>query len=429
MDEAATGEGDGFDAPMSVVAQRRSYARGVLRFPCTDEPIGRSVDNMSVVGERVKNARKRSGMTQRQLADAAGVSLSQLRKIEQGDYEPRLETLRAVAVAMNLRTTALQAAPDYEMPDSDTEAQWQPVMHALFGNIAQPDEPATPEGIHAVLETVQGMISADRYREVTALLPNLIRDVDSLDDGRGPRFKVLNVVASLLAQTRQFEAADAVLDRAVDVAETAVEAATAIDTRLWALLRQGRLDDARTVAVNWADDIEPRFSRANLQSVAMWGRLWLKIANAAVRDNQPGEVEDALSLARAAAARIGHDVYVERLLGRTFGPLEVSYISAESFVIAREPEKTLAIAAKVPAAVIEPAGSSRMRHKLDVANAHVQMGRYGEALDAFRTVQRTAPEWLVQQRYARDILGTIVSKRRTLTPDMRELATAIRLDY
>jgi transcriptional regulator with XRE-family HTH domain len=384
---------------------------------------------MSVVGDRVKNARKRAGMTQRDLAGASGVSLSQLRKIEQGAYEPRLETLRAFAVAMNLRTSALQSAPDYEVPDSGTEAQWQPVIRALHGNVEQLDEPATPEGVQTMLETLQAMISADRYREVTALLPGLVRDVDSLENVRGLRFRMLNMVASLLAQTRQFEVADTVLARAVDVAETQVEAATAIDTLLWALLRQGRLDDARSLAVRWADDIEPRFSRATLQSVAMWGRLWLKIANAAVRDNQPGEVEDALSSARAAAARIGRDVYVERLLGRTFGPLEVSYISAESFVIAREPEKTLAIASKVSAPMIEPAGASRIRHKLDVANAHTQMGRYSEALEVFRAVQRTAPEWLVQQRYARDILGTIVSKRRTLTPDMRELADSIELAY
>jgi hypothetical protein len=215
----------------------------------------------------------------------------------------------------------------------------------------------------------------------------------------------------------------------MDAAENNVEASVVVDTRLWALLRQGRLDDARSLAVRWADDIEPRFSRASLHTVAMWGRLWLKIANAAVRDNGYGEVEDALSMARTAAARLGRDIYVERLLGRTFGPLEVSYISAESHVIAGEPEKTLAIAARVPAPMLEPTGSSRMRHRLDVANAHVQLGQYSEALDEFRYVRAAAPEWLVQQRYARDIFGKVVNKRRTLTADMRELAAAINLEY
>ncbi|MEU2041197.1 hypothetical protein [Nocardia niwae] len=115
--------------------------------------------------------------------------------------------------------------------------------------------------------------------------------------------------------------------------------------------------------------------------MAMRDRLWLKVTNAAVRDNQPSEAEDAMSMARAAAYRIGREIYIERLLGRTFGPLEVAYISAESFAIAGEPEKTLAIASQVPVPTIEPNGASRPRHRLDVANAQVQLGQFGEALD------------------------------------------------
>ncbi|WP_281916618.1 helix-turn-helix domain-containing protein [Nocardia sputorum] len=380
-------------------------------------------------GDRLKNARKRAGMTQRDLANASGVSLSQIRKIEQGDYEPRLETLRKFAVVLKVRTSQLQDQPDYQIADTDTEAQWEPVWPVLFGNSPAADKPATAAGVQATLDAVQAMISADKYREVTALLPGLIRDADSVEDGRLIRFRVLNMTASLLVQTRQFEAADAVLERAMDAAETHIEAATVIDTMLWALLRQGLLDGARALATKWADDIEPRFSRASVSTVAMWGRLWLKVANAAVRDNQPGEAEDAMSMARAAAYRIGREIYIERLLGRTFGPLEVAYISAESFAIAGEPEKTLAIANQVPVPTIEPNGASRLRHRLDVANAQVQLGQFGEALDGLWGVQRAAPEWLVQQRYARDILGKIVTTRRTLTWEMRELADRVKLEY
>ncbi|MFI7000440.1 helix-turn-helix domain-containing protein [Nocardia sp. NPDC050175] len=388
---------------------------------------------MGLVGaERLKTARKRANMTQRQLADASGVSLSQVKKIEAGRYTPRLETLRAFAVAMDVRTSNLQDQPDFQMPDTDTENQWAPVWPALSGEISQPDEPATVEGVQSVLDSVQVMISADRYAEVTALLPNLIRDADSLEGGeraRAVRFRVLNLVGSLLAQTRQFEVADTVLDRALDIAENGVEAATVTDTRLWAVLRQGRLEDARNLAIGVADTIEPRFSRASLSIIAMWGRLWLKVANAAVRDNQPGEADEAMSMARAAAYRIGRDVYVERLLGRTFGPLEVGYITGEMHVIAGEPELTIAGAKQLPLPMLEPTGSSRMRHRLDLANAHVQLGNYGDALQEMRRVQTNAPEWLVQQRYSRDILGSMISKRRSLTREMRDMATAIRLDY
>ncbi|CAM4518863.1 helix-turn-helix domain-containing protein [Nocardia ninae] len=382
-------------------------------------------------GERLKTARKRAGMTQKELAAKSGVSLSQVKKIEGGTYNPRLETLRAFAVAMGIRTSKLQVQPDFQAPDADTAAQWSAVWPALSGVVAQPDEPATTEGVQRVLDSVQRMISADRYAEVTALLPDLVRDVDSLEGAgaRALKFRVWNMVGSLLAQTRQFEAADEILNRALDIADNGVEVATVVDTNLWAVLRQGRLEDARNMAIRTADDIEPRFSRASVSTVAMWGRLWLKVANAAVRDNQPTEAEDAMSMARAAAYRIGRDIYVERLLGRTFGPLEVGYITGEMHVIAGEPRLTIATAKQLPPPMLEPAGSSRMRHRLDLANAHVQLGNYGDALREMRRVQHTAPEWLVQQRYSRDILGTMISKRRSLTPEMREMASAIRLDY
>jgi len=42
-------------------------------------------------------------------------------------------------------------------------------------------------------------------------------------------------------------------------------------------------------------------------------------------------------------------------------------------------------------------------------------------------IRRTAPEWFAQQRYAHDIVAGIVQRRRTLTPEMRELADAVRL--
>jgi alkylhydroperoxidase/carboxymuconolactone decarboxylase family protein YurZ len=55
--------------------------------------------------------------------------------------------------------------------------------------------------------------------------------------------------------------------------------------------------------------------------------------------------------------------------------------------------------------------------------------QYGEATSILQDLRRTAPEWLPQQRYAKDILGRIVQRRRTLTPDMRELANVVNLPF
>ncbi len=69
------------------------------------------------------------------------------------------------------------------------------------------------------------------------------------------------------------------------------------------------------------------------------------------------------------------------------------------------------------------------RHRLDVANAHAVTKQYAEAFDVLQQVRRSAPEWLVTQRYAKDILGKIIDKRRTLTTEMRELADFIAVPY
>ncbi|WP_280400087.1 helix-turn-helix domain-containing protein [Nocardia carnea] len=44
------------------------------------------------LGERLQNIRKRRGLTQRELAEAAGVSLSLIRKLEQGERVARIDS-------------------------------------------------------------------------------------------------------------------------------------------------------------------------------------------------------------------------------------------------------------------------------------------------------------------------------------------------
>ena len=52
---------------------------------------------------------------------------------------------------------------------------------------------------------------------------------------------------------------------------------------------------------------------------------------------------------------------------------------------------------------------------------------YGDAFAILQDVRMRAPEWLIQQTYAHDILTRIIKRRRTLTPQMRELADFVHL--
>lgn len=385
-------------------------------------------------GERVRNARKRAGLTQLELAEQCpDVSLSHLRGIERGDITPRLYALRQIAVALRVRTTDLQDGRDAEYADADTEATWEPVRNALIGKVAPADEPATLEGVRGDFDSMRMMIGTNQYGEIAKLLPSLLRDLDQMEDpeheGRTIRSRILNMTGWLLTQCRQFGAAEATLARAIDAAEDRIEAAQAVNTLTWAMLRQGQLDQARDLAIRWADDIEPRMSRAKAIELSTWGRLWLTVANAAVRNNAPGEMADALALSRSAAARIGREIYADASTVRTFGPTTVDHIVAESHALAGQPTLALAVAERTVPATLQPVGANRLRHRLDIASAYAQLGQYPAAIAELERTWAIAPEWLVQQRYGRDILASIIGSRRTLTVEMRELADRIQLEY
>jgi transcriptional regulator with XRE-family HTH domain len=62
----------------------------------------------STPGDRIRELRKRRGMTQRELAEAADLSLSAVKKIEQGTLgQLRLETAHRLAVALGTTTLAV----------------------------------------------------------------------------------------------------------------------------------------------------------------------------------------------------------------------------------------------------------------------------------------------------------------------------------
>lgn len=227
--------------------------------------------------------------------------------------------------------------------------------------------------------------------------------------------------------TRQFDDAWTAARLALDAAPDLPESMAAVSMMTWCLLRQGQAGEAGTLAAQWATGRNPGFSRATTGELAAYGKMLLYVANAMTTDNQPGEAQDALSLARAAAARIGRDVPCNASTTMRFGPATVMVITAESASLTWQPDKVLAIADRARGLVagIEPA--QQLRHRLDVAGAHASLRQYAEGIAVLRELQAQAPEWLIHQRYARDIISSIIERRRTLTPEMRELADAVRL--
>ncbi len=381
------------------------------------------------LGQRIQEIRKRRGLTQRELAALAGVSVSLVRKLEQGEREDtRVETLRKLAEALHVPTSELiTRAPSG--PPRDT-GLWGPLKDALMKKPnGSPEEPPSVAGVRQALDAVMPLFSGDRYSELATVLPPLVRDAEALGaEGRAVRGRLLHHIGWLFTQTREFDAAEMALARALDHASDRIDSAATVSTHAWLLIRQGRFDDTLQLAQHWADEVEPRMSRATAADLSAWGWLLIRISSAAIRDNQPGEADDAIRLARTAAVAMGAEYAPPGEFLRSFGALTVAMKRTEIAMIEDRPDRVVAMSRRIPLDDLRPTSNNRNRHLLDLAKAHVRLRHHSDAFDLLCRVRNDAPEWIANQRLAGDVLGEIIGRRRTLTSDMREMADFLHLD-
>ncbi|MGW2515323.1 helix-turn-helix domain-containing protein [Streptomyces scopuliridis] len=388
---------------------------------------------MSETGKSLKDIRKRRGLSQAELSRASGVSLSTIRKLEQGERESaRLETLRKLAASLRVPTMRLSAGSNEEGPVEGTKERWESVRHAIERPPAvrtSTDEGPTLAGLRGSLDAALPLYAGHKFSDLAPLLPSMLQDAEELsDEGRAVRVRVLQLAAGALVHTRQFSTAELALQRALDDSSNRMESAATINTWCWLLLRQGKLDTALAMAVKWADETEPRMSRATPAELSTWGLMLLRVSAAAVRNSQAGQADQALRLAKGVAATLGREYAPENELLRTFGPTTVRMKTAEHASVTDRPDVVLRLAEHVPVFAVKPTNSNRNRHHLDVAYAHVKLRQYSEAMEKLTALHKASPEWLPNQSPARTVLGQIIERRRTLTPEMRQMATAIHLE-
>ncbi|MFD9073654.1 helix-turn-helix domain-containing protein [Streptomyces lasiicapitis] len=388
---------------------------------------------MSEAGARLKAIRKRRQMTQRGLADASGVGLTVIRDLEQGNQQgARLEIWRRLAVTLRVATMSLAGGGDEEGPAPGAKEQLTELRAALNAPPVTADawdEPPTVHGVEEALAAAMPHFRMDEYDELARVLPKIVREADGLDglDGRRVRSRVMQLTGWLLTQNRLFDDAEDALARSLAESTDLDHAAASISTLCWLHMRTGRLDAAKELAIKWADETEPRISKATSGQLCAWGWMLLRVSTSAVRDGDGAQAKDAMRFARSAATALGREVSPSSDFLRTFGPTTVLLKRAENASVLDRPDTVLQLASAVPAGGIRPTSNNRNRHLLDVSYAHAKKGQHAEAIERLLDIRRTSAQWLPHQRFARDVLAKVVEGRRTLTDDMRDLADLVRL--
>lgn len=379
------------------------------------------------VGDRLREVRKRRGMTQRDLARMSGVSLSLIRKVEQGGHRRvGAVALRKLASALDVSVTALLAAVPQPRPAPASGEIWRGLTVALSEPTAD-GEPSAAGDVASALASATRLYHANQYPELAAVLPGLVRDASLAPPML--RSRVLQLAGSALTQARQRDAAWVALDRSFADAEAAgsvLDAASAVITQAWLMLGERRFEDVRLTAALWADRVEPKLSAAPRPEISAWGWLLLRASAAAIRDNRPGEAADFMRLAEAAAVAAGPERGSYHAYFTTFGPATVAMKKVENAVIDGKPGLALDLAANVPPG-LRPTSDNRNRHLLDVTAAHLDLRQYATASDVLHRLSVQAPAWLATQPSAASLMSQIITCRRLLTPQMRELAEIMRL--
>ncbi len=269
-----------------------------------------------------------------------------------------------------------------------------------------------------------------------AILPGLLRDADTLvalsadgaqRDARTLRSQVRQVTGSLMLHNWQFDTAERAFALAMQDASDPLTAMAVADERCWGLIRQGKLPETMNTALELADHNEPKMT-AGRDELAAYGKLMIRASMAAVRDNRPDEAAEMLKLARMAAVGAGADFVLPYSPWHVFGPITISVSAAESAMIREQPEGVLSIARRLPGA--RPATPPRRvapSFWLDVAHAHALLRHDDQAIAVLRQLRDDRPQWFPRQRYAADIIAKIISHRRTLIAEVRELADAVHL--
>jgi transcriptional regulator with XRE-family HTH domain len=378
-------------------------------------------------GERLRNARLWNRLTQRELAETSGVSLSLVRKLEQGDRESASpERLHRLASALGVTTSSLLGTPP-PVPDQ-AGALWTPARDAILSAAPASDGHVTAARTSRSLDNAARLYYANRYGDLSQALPLLIADAENAPPLL--RSRVHQLAGAVMVQTRNREAAAVSLYRSVADAEAGgddIDAAASVVTLCWLLLVEGRFAEVTALATRWADRVEPRMSTATVRELSVWGWLLLRGSAAAVRDNRPGEAADMMRLAAAAGAGIGREQGVRRMYWTNLGPATVAMKQAENAGLNGQPDVALRLAREVPPG-LRTTSDNRNRHLLDVVLALVDLGRRDDALDILSQLRAEAGPWLAEQRLARDLFGRIAGgyRRRAWTGQMGEVAAAVR---
>ncbi|MFE6052193.1 helix-turn-helix domain-containing protein [Kitasatospora sp. NPDC056446] len=358
-------------------------------------------------GQRIKMLR--AGMTQEELAEAAGVSVPTVRKAEKEGGSIGLPSLLKLSGALHTDVSVIlgQQAPRRAslIGDRAMLQMLSRTVHDTAAGIGTDVEPPDATALRADLARAWADYRAGDYTRAGGLAAPAIVEAAALlrsapDGERCTAHGILADAYRLASYTAQFHGARDLAYAAIGHAHHHVQQAAdplraaMVDCgRSWIYMRDARLDQATTIAEEAFASIEPRYAERDPEVLATYGWHVTFAAVVASRSGDADRARDLLSQGQAVAARMGRDVMIN---GTSYGPTTVTAQAIGIHTVMGDPGKALALARNLGDLSPLPQ-AARNRLALDLALAQADTRQYDAALDTLLQVCTAHPDWARHQ--------------------------------
>ncbi|WP_241377604.1 helix-turn-helix domain-containing protein [Glycomyces sp. L485] len=392
-------------------------------------------------GARLKYYRNRAGKTREVLGGLLGKSGSWVKAVETGRLQmPRLQTLLKIAEVLNIRDVA-DLVGDQPLPIESFRGPGHPALTAVrkaVNNFALA-EPHEVNLAHLRLRLADAWrvrhASANHRTALGELLPGLITEAQAATTTAdlAERREAYAILAEVMNLAQMFAAYQPDGNLLWRIAERGMMAAqesgdrAVIASAVWFMCQvhrdAGQWDDSADVIDGALRMLEPRLPDAQTAELSMYGALSFEAAYTAARAGEAGQAWRMWDRADDVASRLPELHYHPQT---SFSRAIIGAHAVTAAVELAQPGTALQYARRTDPAAI-PSNPRRSRHLVEVARAQHAQGQFAEALATLHDAQRTAPETVRYNGFARRMTLQLLEGPKPLRQSASELAAAVGL--
>lgn len=394
---------------------------------------------MNHTGEQVRYWRLRRGLDRVTLAARVGRSVSWLKSIETGQRElARLPMLEEVAdvlgVSVQALTDPVEAERATRAPDAAETAaitgaleRYEVILGSPFDIAEHPNLPDLARRVNFLDEA----FLASRFSSIGRDLPRVLIEAQrAVEDQPGTEatrilVKAYRVASSTLMKLGADQTAWLAADRGMLTAQRSDDLyclARATRAVASAMSSLGRTEAAVNVLTAMAARMEPEAETATLEIAGLYGMVLLAAEIAAAKNGDAQTAQTMHDEARAVAICRFGDGAIDK--ETAFGLVNVDLHRVSSLVRLGQAAEALRHAVGIDKAAFALMPRERRgTFGFDLAMAHYQLGRYGDAEQALLAAERIAPEEARCRPSSKNLIANLINAPdRSPSPALRSLA-------